>query len=145
LVGFVQSAPCNLCEENISPTRGFANGTAEYLHPICFDEKNELNDYYTDLISKAKPGELINIPVPYSVNVEIKYNEFEQAQRIKSWPEHLTLQPGKETECKAVVIPVHLKTDLKGIKLKITTFGQGSFCGFVLCDDMPQDPGKNCL
>jgi hypothetical protein len=122
LIGiFVQPAPCNLREENINPTRGLANGTAAYLHSICFDEKNELNDYYTDIISKAKPGELINIPVPYSVNVEIKYNEFEQAQRIKSWPEHLTLQPGKDTECKAVVIPVLLKTDLKGIKLKNTT------------------------
>jgi hypothetical protein len=114
---FVQSAPCVLREENINPSRGLANGTAAYLHSICLENPND----YEDLIRNAQPGELVEIPVPLSVNIEIKYKKEEEAHHIERWPNHLTLQPATDTQSKAVVIPVLSNSDHNGVKFKNTT------------------------
>jgi hypothetical protein len=123
LVGiFVQGAPCVLREENINPTRGLANGTSACFHSLCIADSDQ-PDLYKELIKKARPGEVIMIPVPYSINVEIKFKDKEKNERIQRWPDNLTLQPGSEHEAKAVVIPLLLKIDLKGIKFKKTNLG----------------------
>jgi hypothetical protein len=64
---FVQSA-----EENINPTHGLANGTEAYMHSVCIEEGDQ-PEIYRDRIRNARPGEFIEIPVPYSINVEIKF------------------------------------------------------------------------
>jgi hypothetical protein len=117
---FVQCAPCVLRDENINPTRGLANGTAASLHSITFANTEELVKC-ENLINKAQPGELISIPVPSSINVEIKFNESDKIDRINAWPNNLTLQPGKDQTSKAVVIPLLQKIAVKGIKFKNTT------------------------
>jgi hypothetical protein len=102
---FVQGAPCVLREENINPARGLANGTEGVMHSICFSDDN--TDHFQRLISEGMPGELIEIPVPYSINVKIRFKDNDE--RIMKWPEQLTLQSGE------IIIPMLLKRDLKGI------------------------------
>ncbi|MFN9941492.1 MAG: hypothetical protein ACK56I_18645, partial [bacterium] len=62
---FVQGAPCVIREENINPTRGLANGTAGYMHSICISDSDQ-PDFYRQKIQSAKPGEVIEIPVPFA-------------------------------------------------------------------------------
>jgi hypothetical protein len=82
LIGlFVQSAPCVRREENINPTRGLANGTSAYLHSICIADRDQ-PEIYRERIRKAKPGDVVEIPVPHSVNGEIKFKETEKAEII---------------------------------------------------------------
>ena len=112
-------------EENtsINPTRGLANGTSGSMHSICIRNSDQ-PDLYREKIKNAKPGEVINIPVPYSVNIEIKFKDNEKFERIQCWPDNLTLQPGDgDYEPKAVVVPLISKNDRNGIKLQNSRLG----------------------
>jgi hypothetical protein len=65
---FVKNAPAYLIA-NTDPTKGLANGTPCFLHSLCFD--NVLDPQLQSKIDSALPGELVEIPVPISVNVRV--------------------------------------------------------------------------
>lgn len=120
LIGvFVQSAPCVLREENINPTRGLANGTQAVMHSIYIPD-NCQPDSLRESIRNAQPGQIIYIPIPYSINVEIKFKDTEHQKRVNDWPNDLTLQDDSDGKQKAVVIPILSNIDMKGIKIKNT-------------------------
>ena len=121
LIGiFVKNAPCHLKEVNINPNRGLANGTPGRMHSITFAESDQ-PEYYQRLIRESLPGQVIDIPIPLSINVEIEVRGEDNA-RIQNWPNALTLQNracderGNITIEKAIVIPITIRSSRKPIK-----------------------------
>jgi hypothetical protein len=66
---FVYGAPAIL-NDNLNPTAGLANGTPLVLHSIVFSEDEDIA-HWEALIDATQPGEIIDIPVPYAVNVSV--------------------------------------------------------------------------
>lgn len=61
---------------NLNPTKGLANGTDLTLHSLTFFNQREL-DLVSQKVSSALPGEVIEVPLPFSVNVLAKIRSSE--------------------------------------------------------------------
>jgi len=97
---FVEGAPAHL-SDNLNATSGLANGTPVILHSILLSEEDD-PDSYREQVANASPGEVIDIPVPFAVIVEIP-----NIDHATFGLKHKSLVDGK------VVIPLTYKSDTK--------------------------------
>jgi hypothetical protein len=95
---FVEGAPAHL-KENLNANSGLANGTPTILHSILLSDKNE-PDAYREIVANATPGEIIDIPVPHAIVVDIP-----GINPVQFALQHKSLVEGK------VVIPLVYKKD----------------------------------
>jgi hypothetical protein len=102
---FVEGAPAHLTD-NMNATSGLANGTPVILHSVLLSDDDD-PEFYRQKVASASPGDVINIPVPYAINVEIQ--SIDAAKFLKK---HKSLVAGK------VVIPLTYKSDSKN-KIKM--------------------------
>ena len=66
---FTVGAPC-FVTHNIVPLLGVANGTAATLHSVTCSSL-QLQEQLKEMVSASKPGDIIEIPCPYAVNVDV--------------------------------------------------------------------------
>jgi hypothetical protein len=118
---FVQGAPCNLTSRNINPDKGLANGSPGIMHSICLGSDIEPN-IYQDRINRALPGQIIQIPIPYAINVKMVLPGMDTTS-IPNWPNSETLVPGDYDntgnlipDTKDIVVPIFIERAKKPIK-----------------------------
>ena len=99
LIGlFVEGAPAHLTA-NLNASSGLANGTPVVLHSVLLAADDDLS-HYRSLVANAEPGEVVDIPVPYAVQVKIPSISVSQFNR-----KHKSLDSNN------VVIPLLNKAD----------------------------------
>jgi hypothetical protein len=88
---FVPDAPVFITK-NIAPTKGLANGTSARLHSISWDDEAYVEEVRL-MQRHHRPGEVIDVRLPVSVNVEIPLSQLNHT----SWTptDKQTLVPGR--------------------------------------------------
>jgi hypothetical protein len=114
---FVQSAPVFI-NANINPSKGLANGTCAFMHSLSWEDDEYIHDVQ-ERISRAQPGDVIDVDLPLSLNVEVKVTPLNSAQWHR--PDDETLLPGR------VVIPLDCSSDAEvtlssGTRMKFKQF-----------------------
>ena len=98
---FVLGAPAFL-NNNLDCSHGLANGTPLLLHSLTLNPDDQ-PETYANAIADARPGQIVTIPCPFSVNVSVPSVD------ASTWNPINTLVPGQ------VVIPLQLKNPRKNI------------------------------
>jgi hypothetical protein len=114
---FVQSAPVFI-SANINPNKGLANGTCAFMHSLSWEDDAYIHEVQ-ERISRAQPGEIIDVDLPLSLNVEVKVTPLNNAQWSR--PDDETLHAGR------VVIPLDCASEAavtltSGAKMKYKQF-----------------------
>jgi hypothetical protein len=95
---FVCGAPGYLCDENICPPLGIANGTSIRLVSLSFADQ-DLAAEVENRMSAARPGEIIQLASPpLAVNVEL-------TGAGPAWPAEVSMVPGRR------ILPLHLRRE----------------------------------
>ena len=103
---FVRGAICYIVDAGLQPNKtNIVNGTEGKLHSLTWDGGYKFNH------AKSQPGEVVEVPIPYSVNVMVK-DKVDGKTRVR-------VIPNKQTELK-VDIPARL---LGGGATKGRTYG----------------------
>lgn len=123
---FVEGAQAYIKAENVSPPKGFANGSPVNFHSIVLSAKDN-NAFLKEQISNTAPGEVIILPnPPIFINVRV---------HIANGKANETLVPG------IVVIPLPVSSYGKRIE-KVGTVGRWP-SGLVSAKDHILEPGNS--
>jgi hypothetical protein len=98
---FVKGAPAFITS-NINPNKGLANGTAAVLHSLSWEDSAYVAEVALR-VSQGEPGEIIDVNLPLTVNVEVPMSQL----RISRWtcPANETLVAGR------AVLPLSCSSD----------------------------------
>jgi hypothetical protein len=107
---FVEGAQAYIKAENVSPPKGFANGSPVNFHSIVLSAKDN-NAFLKEQISNTAPGEVINLPnPPIFINVRV---------HIANGKANETLVPG------IVVIPLPVSSSTENVLKKWARLADG--------------------